>query len=698
MKIGLVGESYQEYSLPFNAERSVNCYPILDQGGKEVAAMYGTPGLSLFTTAGTGPIRGSFFSISQNRAFVVSGSQLFEIDVGGNATLLGSLQQNQGIVYITENVTQLCVNDGTNLYILTYATNDWQTIVGNKEYVTNGSFTSNTGWTLGSGWTISGGYAYSYLSSAALQQNSPVALVAGQTYTLSYTIALPSFVTDGTFNSATDWTLGAGWKISSNTAVATGAISTAISQTTPQTLISGQTYDVTFTVTRSAGSVAVSLGGGTAGTSISASSTVTQTITAGSTQILKIQATSFTGTISNVIVTPVLAGSVTSSIGGTSGDTQTAAGSFTEEIVAGATQVIAFTGTGFTAAITDVSINDSAFGLPASCGSVTAIDTYFIVNQNGTQDFFISNPNDGTSWQALNFASKEGSPDNLLRPFNAVGQLWLFGSQTTEIWTDTGAALFPFQKISGAKMEVGIYAPATAVAIDNTVIWVGADKYGKAIVYRAQGFFPQRISTTPIEMLIRQAPTPETLFAYTYQEDGHVFYAVSGGGMASTLVYDATTKMWHERCWMNTQGVFEAHLASCCMFAFGMQLVGDRNSGNLYIMANTNFTDNGQPLIFDRIYTHIANEDKRIRYNRLVIGVENGVGLQSGQGSAPLLMMRLSKDGGRTWTDWFTASMGEVGEYQTKCSFRRLGVAEQMTFQIRISDPVKRAITGSYLS
>ena len=62
MKIDLVGPSYQAWSLPFNAERSVNLYPVMDKRGKDVAALYGTPGLSLFGVAGLGQCRGAFAS------------------------------------------------------------------------------------------------------------------------------------------------------------------------------------------------------------------------------------------------------------------------------------------------------------------------------------------------------------------------------------------------------------------------------------------------------------------------------------------------------------------------------------------------------------------------------------------------------------------------------------------------------------
>jgi len=72
MKLGLVGPTYQAYSLPFDAQRTVNLYPVLDQMGKETAALYPTPGLLLFGTAGAGEVRG-MFSATNGRAFVVGG-------------------------------------------------------------------------------------------------------------------------------------------------------------------------------------------------------------------------------------------------------------------------------------------------------------------------------------------------------------------------------------------------------------------------------------------------------------------------------------------------------------------------------------------------------------------------------------------------------------------------------------------------
>lgn len=697
MKIGVVGPSYNQIVLPFDAQRSINFYAILDQMGKEVAALYGTPGLVVFSNLGNAPMRAEFFS-ANGRAFVVMGSNFYEVDVSGTGTVRGSLLQSAGIVYMEENPTQLAVCDGQNFYIFTYATNTFVRVVGGLSYVSNGTFATDTVWSKGAGWTISGGFARAASASSDLSETSPQTLVSGTSYVISYTLSNVSFVTNGTFDTDTGWTKGAGWTIAGGVGVATGGIATAISQTSPQTMVNTQVYTVTYTVTRSAGSVAVSLGGGAAGAARAADGTYVEDITCGATQIVSFTGTGFTGTIDNVVIVLKTIGTVIPKIGGTSGAVRSAAGSYIETIVAGATQTIAFTGSNFSGSIDDVTITDPSVGLPASVGALTFLDSYFIVNETNTGRFWKSSPNNGLSWPGLDFATAESSPDNLNRAIAAVGQLWLLGRDTGEIWTNTGAALFPFKRISGGKMTMGITAPATAIELDNTLFWLGGNKEGRGIVFRANGFIPKRVSTEPIEAAIRAATDITNIRAWAYQEDGHVFYMLTGGGLATSLVYDITTDLWHERASLNDQGVFEQHLGCCYMRAFNKHLVGDRNTGLIYELRGDTYNDNGAPLVAERVYTHLSDEAKRIRYNELVIGVEAGVGNQTGLGSDPVIEMQLSKDGAKTWSNWYRASIGKVGEYNKKARFRRLGVAEQMTFKIRISENVKRNIVGSYLT
>lgn len=210
------------------------------------------------------------------------------------------------------------------------------------EYVTNGTFASDTGWTKGTGWTISAGVANASTASSDLSQTSAITLIQGYTYTITYTVTrsagtiTPSIGgTAGTARSSsatftetiiagatqilaftgvgftgtldnvtvTAWVLGTGWTTDGSTAIATGAISTAISQTANglYPIVNGQAYLVTYTVTRSAGTITPSLGG-TAGTARSTSATFSEVILAGATQAISFGTAAFTGTLDNVII------------------------------------------------------------------------------------------------------------------------------------------------------------------------------------------------------------------------------------------------------------------------------------------------------------------------------------------------------------------------------------------------------------
>lgn len=117
--------------------------------------------------------------------------------------------------------------------------------------------------------------------------------------------AIPNYLNNGDFASGTGWTPGAGWSIGSGVATAAGAISTALTQNANTPLIQGQSYTVELTVTASAGTVTPSIGGN-AGTTRGAG-TFRETIIAGATQVIAFTGVGFTGTIDNVSVKPTYA-------------------------------------------------------------------------------------------------------------------------------------------------------------------------------------------------------------------------------------------------------------------------------------------------------------------------------------------------------------------------------------------------------
>lgn len=238
------------------------------------------------------------------------------------------------------------------------------------------------------------------------------------------------YTTNGTFASDTAWTKGTGWTIAAGVATATGAISTALSQTAAIALIPGYSYTVTFTITAfTAGTIAVLLGGGTAGTARGSAATFVQTIIAGSDGTISFATVGFTGSIDNVTVSgwilgtgwttdgttsiatgaistaisqttnplfPLVqgqaylvtfdatrsAGSVTLSLGGTAGTARSTSATFAEVIIAGSTQAISFGTSGFTGTIDNVTI------VPAA--TVAIDDTDGLTGEQNPPGYFLN--------------------------------------------------------------------------------------------------------------------------------------------------------------------------------------------------------------------------------------------------------------------------------------------------------------------
>jgi len=110
-------------------------------------------------------------------------------------------------------------------------------------------------------------------------------------------------ITNGAFAADTDWTKGDGWTIGAGVADCDGTQEAASDLSQAVELVEDVTYILTFTLTRSAGSVQAHVGG-TAGTARSTADTFVEEIVAGGDDIVFTADADFVGTIDNVTLTP----------------------------------------------------------------------------------------------------------------------------------------------------------------------------------------------------------------------------------------------------------------------------------------------------------------------------------------------------------------------------------------------------------
>jgi hypothetical protein len=339
-------------------------------------------------------------------------------------------------------------------------------------------------------------------------------------------------------------------------------------------------------------------------------------------------------------------------------------------------------------------ITDPEF--PAGVKRATYQDGYFIVTGDGTQSFYISQLLNGGSWDGLDFASAEGSPDDTVGCISDHRELWLFGSNSAEVWVNTGNNDFPFERSGNTFIEHGCAAANSIEKLDNTVFWLGADDRGSGIVWRANGYTPQRVSTHALETAIAAYGTISDAFAFTYQQEGHGFYVLTFPTANATWVYDAATQLWHERAYrdVSTGELSEWRASVHCMLN-NVHIVGDIADGRVYELDLDYYTDDDAPILRLRASQTQTQMQDRLFFKTLQIDMETGVGLATGQGSAPLMMMRYSNDGGHTWSNYKTQTVGAVGAYGARCLFNRLGAGRNRVWEITMTDPVKFAVLGA---
>lgn len=334
-------------------------------------------------------------------------------------------------------------------------------------------------------------------------------------------------------------------------------------------------------------------------------------------------------------------------------------------------------------------ITDGDFLTP---GTVTFQDGYLIFSEDGSDRWFISDLNDATAYDSTNRANAEGRPDDLVRVYSDHRELWLFGTETTEIWYNTGAT-FPFERSTSTFIERGCAAAQSVASDDNTIFWLGNDR----IVYRANGFTPQRVSDYAIEQHLREASSVSDAYGFFYTWNGHKWYHLTVPQIPATFVYDLSTGLWHERTSLGLDywrigGVVEV---------YGKVLAWDSTSARIGEISGTTYTEFSDSISLEVVSPpqtpdQIA-DGKRLFCARFELAVEAGVGLNSGQGSDPQVELDWSDDGGHTWSlrkPW--RSMGKLGQYKKRLKWRRMGSFYNRVWRVRITDPVFRAIIAAY--
>lgn len=349
--------------------------------------------------------------------------------------------------------------------------------------------------------------------------------------------------------------------------------------------------------------------------------------------------------------------------------------------------------TGYTITLSDNSfgvINQSSFygGATVQYG-----DGYFVLPRPNSTQFYISLAFE-TNFDALDFAGKTGFSDPLVTLQVTKRYIYLLGSLTTEVWYNAGGAAFPYERMPGAFIQHGCIAPQSAAQMDGAVYWLSQSKEGKCIVVRTENYDAKRISTHAIENEFQSYEKIDDAIGFTMQMEGHFWYVLTFPSADKTWVYDLASSQWTEWLWLDEQGQFRRHRASCFAYAYGKLVMGDWENGKLYEASPDVMTDDGGPISRLRSFAHMVDDGNRVMYREFIADFQVGEGASNGE--VPLYL-RWSDTKGASWGNYIEESFGLEGDYLKSVQFQRLGMARDRVFELSWSAPVKTALNGAFV-
>jgi len=348
-------------------------------------------------------------------------------------------------------------------------------------------------------------------------------------------------------------------------------------------------------------------------------------------------------------------------------------------------------------------ITDAQFPDPVIWGGFA--DGYFVaVGVNKTQ-FSFSTLSDGLTWAAADISVKSKTTDAIVAAVFDHGELLLFGTQTTEAYTNTGDLRYPWTP-RPVPLETGILAPASLAKGKESIFYIQGSERGPATIVAAAGFNAVPIGSAAVHQALRDSEHPELARAWFYEDGEHGFYVLSFDDQ--TWVYDTLTRVWHERLlWNAGTGSYLAYQGLCHTYAFGKHLVGMRGLNPWFAINDdaivcemhdrysrelpTTETPQSPSWTIRRVrrcpYVHA--EGRMVFHDRLELDMDTGLAVETlddpdvaDDALNHYISMRYSDDNGKTWSAERKAQLGVEGEYGRRVFWTNLGRSRARIYDV----------------
>ena len=316
-------------------------------------------------------------------------------------------------------------------------------------------------------------------------------------------------------------------------------------------------------------------------------------------------------------------------------------------------------------------------------------------------EFFLSSirtDNDGKNFDGLDFATAEINPDRNVSCQTIRNELYIFGTESIEVFQNVGALDFPFARVNGAHVDRGLSIPFPDLCIpfQDSYVFVGAGRNEGVAIWRGVSASSQRLSTPAIENLLQETlktgPAGEP-YLFRYSEQGHYFFGLNFYNQF-TILYDETASqlaqkpIWHRRESNSLSYWRASHIEEAGNRIFACDTV-DARIGELELTVGTEYTET-LTRRFNTSYTQAEGE--RWRCPWVELHTENDVAPPNAVLPEPgNVTLRFSDDGGYSFIGEQSKPMPQNQASIQRTRFQRLGQADfsrVWQFETAINQPI----------
>jgi hypothetical protein len=314
------------------------------------------------------------------------------------------------------------------------------------------------------------------------------------------------------------------------------------------------------------------------------------------------------------------------------------------------------------------------------------LDGRFLVVNGETNQWFISDTDDGLTWNNFNDARiTSRSGDTLVGLAVLHRRIYLLGHLSGESWYNEGRATFPFRRDNNMSLDYGLGAVGSLATGFGCLFFLARTDAGVGAIMMATGAIPEQVSNAAFEYQLHQYTNPSDAVGYvTRTDDGHVQYVLNFTTDNHTWVYDVETQRLFER----EQLSGDRDLGQTHFYFNEKHYLGAYNSGKIYEEDDAFLDNDGEAIHYTWISPPLTDaENRQLRVDLLELDCNRGIGGHVAPYDEPMAYLSVSRDGGVTFGNKVAKPLTKAGNFIGRTRWFSIGTcrgSRNLVFKIEM--------------